>query len=382
MSIITTNDELEAFTTRCAQAPFLAVDTEFLRFNTYYPKLCLVQIATPDEIAMVDPLAAGLSLKLLAPLFENNTIIKVFHACRQDIEILRRELDVQIHNVFDTQIAAMFCGDEEQLGYHRLVSSMLGIDLDKSCQFSEWDMRPLPKKQQTYALADVDHLREIYVLLDAKLRQEKKHAWFVEDMERLARDIQTTRCLKEAWRKCTIPRQSYQHFTLIKALASWREKKAMEADLPRSWVLKDKDVTILAAKAPKTSKAVLSCITSSRFAKNESWVKEVVELIKVTAELPASRPPMSLASKAQPQLVPLLKYLLREKSLRMGIAESLITRQQDLAILTSSEVSKHHHHDLPILQGWRYELIGEEALDIKYGRKGIWFRKNKVIVSE
>lgn len=382
MTIITTTNELEEFALQCANAPFIAVDTEFLRFNTYYPKLCLIQIATPDAVQMIDPLAEGLSLKPLVPIFENCAIVKIFHACRQDLDILNRALDTHIHHIFDTQIAAMFCGEEEGLGYHRIVSEMLGIDLDKSCQFSEWDKRPLPAKMQKYALADVDHLRQIYLLLDEKLRKEQKHGWFMEDMERLAHDAQAVRCLKEAWKKCAIPKHAFHVFTFIREIATWREKKAMDEDLPRSWVLKDKDIITLALKKPKTTPNLLSMISSARFKKHEEWVKEVIHIIKESADMPESRPPMSLAGKAQPNLVPLLKYWLKVKAAHIGIAESLISRQQDIAILTAPEVNKHHPHDLPALHGWRYDIFGEDALDIKYGRKGVWFRKGKVTIEE
>ena len=373
MKTITTTHDLAEFCNRAAQAPYVTVDTEFLRERTYYSKLCLVQLAIPGksdaDAVLVDPLADGISLDPLYDLFRNENVVKVFHAARQDLEIFYVDAKVIPTPLFDTQVAAMVCGFGDQVGYETLVRKIAKQSLDKSSRFTDWSRRPLSDAQKTYALADVTHLRQIYEYLAAKLEKTGRSHWVSEELATLTTPETYIVRPEDAWERVKTRSSSPRLLAIVRALAEFRESYAQTRNIPRSRVFKDDALIELASTKPKTS----DDLQKSRLLLREARKGDIANGI-----LAAVAHGMSLAQEDLPKVAPdvdqkavnqaladLLRVLLKAKTENSGVAAKLIASTSDLDALASGE------RDIAPLRGWRYEVFGQDALRLCNGEIGL-----------
>ena len=373
MKTITTTHDLAEFCNRAAQAPYVTVDTEFLRERTYYSKLCLVQLAIPGksdaDAVLVDPLADGISLDPLYDLFRNEKVVKVFHAARQDLEIFYVDAKVIPTPLFDTQVAAMVCGFGDQVGYETLVRKIAKQSLDKSSRFTDWSRRPLSDAQKTYALADVTHLRQIYEYLAAKLEKTGRSHWVSEELATLTTPETYIVRPEDAWERVKTRSSSPRFLAIVRALAEFRESYAQTRNIPRSRVFKDDALIELASTKPKTS----DDLQRSRLLLREARKGDIANGI-----LAAVAHGMSLAQEDLPKVAPdvdqkavnqaladLLRVLLKAKTENSGVAAKLIASTSDLDALASGE------RDIAPLRGWRYEVFGQDALRLCNGEIGL-----------
>ena len=366
--LITTSDELAALVERLAKHPFIAVDTEFMRENTYWPILCLIQVASPEEAAAIDPLA-DLDLKpLLDLMVANEDVLKIFHAGGQDLEIIHNLTGKVPHPLFDTQIAAMALGHGEQIGYSNLIESLLGHSLDKGARFTDWSRRPLDKRQIDYAIADVTHLATVFPKMVEKLRRNGRGAWLDEEMERLADPSSFAFEPSEAWKRLKMPSRNPAVLGRLKAVAAWRETEARSKDLPRGRIVKDDTLGEIAVHPPKTQDD-LGRIRglSAGWRNNDIGARMMASLEKAepipAEELPSREPRRPGLTKDGALVSDLLKLLLKIRSKEIGVASKLIARSDDLDALAAGM-----RDGLGILSGWRHEQFGRDALDLVEGR--------------
>ena len=367
--LITDSAALAALVERLSSAPFVAVDTEFMRENSYWPDLCLIQIASPDEAAAVDPKAEGIDLKpLLDLLVENDEVLKVFHAGGQDLEIVHNLTGKTPVPLFDTQIAAMALGFGEQVGYSNLIESMLGHVLDKGARFTDWGRRPLDKRQIDYAIADVTHLSTIFPRMVDKLRKNGRGQWLDEEMERLADPSSFAFAPEDAWMRLKIPGRNPQLLGRLRALAAWRENEARNKNLPRGRIAKDDTLQEIAAHPPKTQED-LGRIRglSAGWRTNDIGARLMSALATAQPltpdEMPAREPRRPGLTKDATLVSDLLKLLLKIRSKETGVAPKLIARSDELEALAAGV-----RDGLNILRGWRFEEFGRDALDLVEGR--------------
>lgn len=381
MKTITTTEALAEFCQRAATRPYVTVDTEFLRERTYYSKLCLLQMAYMDDEGgdgvLVDTLAEGLSLEPVYELFRNTSVVKVFHAARQDLEIFFVDGGVIPEPLFDTQVAAMVCGYGEQVGYETLVRKIAKADLDKSSRFTDWSRRPLTDAQLKYALADVTHLREIYEVLSARLAKSGRARWVTEEMAVLTDPATYRTDPEEAWQRVKTRTNSGRFLAIVKELAKFREAYAQRKDIPRSRVFKDDALVELASTKP-TSEAELN---RSRLLLREARKGEIADgilaAIKAGIEMPADKTPKPDKERdklqVNPALADLLRVLLKAKSEEEGVAQKLIATTADLDAIAAGE------RDLHALKGWRKEVFGQDALLLCEGKVALATKGNNVI---
>jgi ribonuclease D len=367
--LISSTDDLAALMSRMSAHDFVAVDTEFMRENTYWPELCLLQIATPDEAAAIDPQADGIDLApLLELLVDNHDVLKVFHAGGQDIEIIHNLTRKVPNPLFDTQIAAMALGYGEQIGYSNLIESMLGHNLDKGARFTDWSRRPLDKRQIDYAIADVTHLSEIFPKMVKKLVKTGRGDWLDEEMERLADPSSFAFEAKDAWKRLKLPSRNPAVLGRLKALAGWRETEARSKNLPRGRIIKDDTLNDLAGHPPKTQEDLGKVRgLSSGWRNNDIGARLMAALATAEPmtpeELPDREPRRPGLTKDAALVSDLLKLLLKIRSKEAGVAAKLIARSEELESLAAGVRS-----DLKILSGWRFEEFGRDALDLVEGR--------------
>jgi ribonuclease D len=370
MQTLTTTEALAAFCARAADAPYVTVDTEFLRERTYWAKLCLIQLALPGkgdaDAVLVDPLAGdGLSLEPLVELFRNEKVVKVFHAARQDLEIFHVDCGVIPTPLFDTQVAAMVCGFGEQVGYETLVRKIARAGLDKSSRFTDWSRRPLSEAQKTYALADVTHLRVIYEHLAAEIARTGRTAWVEEELAILTDPATYETDPEEAWRRVKTRTTSGKFLATVRALARFREQYAQARNIPRSRVYKDDVILEVASTRP----ASLDDLGKSRLLLREARKGEIAEgILAAIREGQATKPedfPKAPESRdklqVNPALADLLRVLLKAKSEQSGVAQKLIATASDLDLIAAGE------RDVPALRGWRAEVFGADALRLCNG---------------
>lgn len=369
---ITRTEELARFCEAAKSAPYVTVDTEFLRERTYWSKLCLIQLALPPastpgnpggEAVLVDPLADGLSLEPLYDLFRHRDTVKVFHAARQDLEIFYHDAQLFPEPLFDTQVAAMVCGFGEQVGYETLVRKIARANLDKSSRFTDWSRRPLTDAQKAYALADVTHLRVIYEFLSAELKKTGREGWVAEEVAVLEDPETYITRPEEAWMKVRTRTNSPRFLAILRELAQFREAYAQERDIPRSRVFKD-DAMIEVASTKPTTEADLG---RSRLLLREARKGEIANgiLAAVKAGLEARDLPQPRAEEpgkpGNAALSDLLRVLLKAKADAAGVAPKLIASSSDLDAIATGE------RDLPALHGWRHEVFGHDALRLAAG---------------
>ena len=384
MITITTTEGLQAFCERAAKAPYVTVDTEFLRERTYYSKLCLVQLAIPgdaeEDAVLVDPLVKGLSLDPLYALFRNTDVVKVFHAARQDLEIFYVEGGVIPEPLFDTQVAAMVAGFGEQVGYETLVRKIAHASLDKSSRFTDWSRRPLTEAQQVYALADVTHLRVIYEHLRAVLEKTGRWPWVEEELATLT-DPETYIIVPEdAWMRIKTRTNSGRFLAIIRELAKFRESYAQTRNVPRSRVMKDDALLELASTKPAT----LNDLSRSRLLLREARKGEIAEgilaAVKAGMETPPDKQPTPDRSRdkmqVNPALADLLRVLLKAKSEELGVAQKLIATSSDLDEIAAGM------RDGAALKGWRRKAFGEDALRLCDGKLALRANGQNVEVFE
>ncbi len=377
MSILTNSKDLKALCQRLSKAEFITVDTEFLRESTYWPQLCLIQVAGPDEAVCIDPLAKDLDLEPFFELLLNPKVVKVFHAARQDLEIFDKLMGKLPTPLFDTQIAAMVCGFGDSVGYDNLVQKMLGIQLDKSSRFTDWSRRPLTEKQVTYALADVTHLRNAYTGLCKMLEENGRVHWLDEETAILS-DVKTYRTEPdEAWQRLK-PRSTKPRFLAILAeVAAWREREAQSRDLPRGRVLRDEAIEEIASHPPTTAEELARIRSVSKGWADGKMGAGLLKAVAKGLELPLEEAPKANNKPNHGPYshatVELLKVLLRHICDESNVAPRLVATTNDLEMIAATDSAP-----CPALSGWRRELFGEQALALKNGKLSLAIKKGKV----
>jgi ribonuclease D len=378
MRLITTTPELSDLCRRLGQHNFVAVDTEFIREQTFWPRLCVVQLAGPGEEAIVDPLAPGVDLAPFFALMADKRVVKVFHAARQDLEIVWNQARLIPHPIFDTQVAAMVCGFGESVSYVSLVKQMTGHNLDKTSRFTDWARRPLSEKQLAYALADVTHLRDVYRRLMNELEATGRLGWLDEEMAELTNPETYQTRPEDAWRRLKLRVRNRKGLAVLIELAAWREKLAQTMDVPRNRILRDEALYDIANSAP-TDTAQLGHLRSlSEGFSRSSRAKEIVDAVnRALKRDPRTLPPLREgaglpAEKAA--TVELLRVLLKASAARSKVAPRLIADAEHLERLAAED-----DPDIPALKGWRYELFGAEAQRLKRGELALRIENGEVV---
>ena len=379
--LITTSDELASLVERLERQPFIAVDTEFMRENTYWPVLCLIQVASTEEAAAIDPLA-DIDLKpLLDLMVENREVLKVFHAGGQDLEIIHNLTGKVPYPLFDTQIAAMALGHGEQIGYSNLIESLLGHSLDKGARFTDWSRRPLDKRQIDYAIADVTHLATIFPRMVEKLRRNGRGTWLDEEMERLADPSSFAFEPEDAWKRLKLPSRNLQVLGRLRAVAAWRETESRSKNLPRGRIVKDDTLSEIVLHPPKTQDDLGKIRGLSAGWRNNDIGARLMEAIATAKpldpdELPDREPRRPGLTKDAALVGDLLKLLLKIRAKEIGVAAKLIARTDELEALAAGM-----RKDLNILSGWRFDQFGHDALELVEGRLGFGVENGKLKMS-
>jgi ribonuclease D len=378
--LIATTSLLDEFCQRMSGETFITVDTEFMRERTYWPELCLVQIAGAKEVAVIDAQADGLDLASLGVLFANEDVTKVFHAARQDIEIFVLRFGDVPRPIFDTQVAAMVAGFGDQVGYDALVSSLTGGSIDKAHRFSDWSVRPLSAAQIAYAAADVTHLRDVYLRLSQRLEQDNRLGWVAEEMAILNNPATYRTDPETAWERLRPRTTNRRLLYCLKEVAAWREKEAQRVNIPRQRLIKDEALLEIAATAPANAEALARVRGVTRgFAEGRSGTA-LLEVLAAARRVPDGDLPAQMQSResARPSaaLVSLLKVLLAAKSEQHHVAPRLVASSEDIDRLALEEAP-----DVPSLHGWRREVFGTDALLLKQGQValGVDGRRVKLI---
>jgi ribonuclease D len=380
MQPITTTAELAAVCRRMAAHPFVTVDTEFLRETTYYPLLCVAQMASPDEAVVVDALAGEIDLAPFFSLMADEKVMKVFHAARQDIEIVWHRAKLIPHPIFDTQVAAMVLGYGDSISYDQLVQRITGDTLDKSYRFTDWTRRPLSDAQLSYAISDVTHLREVYLALIEDLKRRGRADWVQEEMHVLTSPDTYRMEPENAWQRLKTRARKPKELAVLIEVAAWRESEAQSRDVPRSRVLKDEAIADIAVQAPTTTDKLKSLRSLPKGFERSRWGEAIVAAVARGL----ARDPKTLPRPARFQpaangaaVVELLKVLLRMISERHHVAAKVIATVDDLERIAADDDA-----EVPALAGWRRELYGEKALALKHGKLALAIEKGKVAAVE
>ena len=380
-SIITSSEELAAACARLARHPFVTVDTEFMRETTYWPKLCIIQLASEDEAVIVDAEAPGIDLAAFFGLMADEKVMKVFHAARQDIEIVWHLGNLLPHPIFDTQVAAMVCGFGESISYDQLVSRITGHSLDKFSRFTDWSHRPLTQHQVDYALADVTHLRDVYKALSAQLERQGRSEWVSEEMDVLT-SIETYRAdPEEAWKRLKLRIKKPMQLAVLQELAAWREREAQARDVPRGRVIKDDALYEIAEQHPATTEALGRLRSIPKGFERSRIGEEIIAIVQRVAALPKDQLPRVPKTRPLAELngaaVDLLKVLLKMTSEAHGVAARVIATVDELEAIANDDQA-----DVPPLAGWRRELFGENALKLKRGEIALRLDGRRVAMVE
>jgi ribonuclease D len=379
MTLVTSTDELAAICDRFAQHPFVTVDTEFLRETTFWPKVCVIQIASPEEAVAIDALAEELDLAPFLDLMANPAVVKVFHAARQDLEIIWRLARLIPAPLFDTQVAATVCGFGDQASYLELVKSITRANLDKSSRFTDWSRRPLSQAQIEYAIADVTHLRDVYAHLRQRLERTNRLHWLADEMELLTSPATYEQHPENAWERLRHRARKPRDLAVLMELAAWREIEAQSRDVPRSRVLKDDILIEIAQAAPRNLEALADLRAFPRGLERSRAGSDIVAAV----ERGLARDPAALPRVARDKrnnngaTVELLKVLLRQVAEATGVATKMIATVEDLEAIANDDAAK-----VPALQGWRRDIFGEKALQLKHGQLALAVDSGKVITLE
>jgi len=381
--LITDNAALSDLVAKLSRSPFVAVDTEFMRENTYWPDLCLIQIADTEDAAAIDPKAKGLDLQpLLDLLVDNEDVLKVFHAGGQDLEIVHNLTGRTPHPLFDTQVAAMALGMGEQIGYSNLVEAMVGVKLDKGARFTDWSRRPLDKRQIDYAIGDVTHLAQLFPRMLERLRKTGRGAWLDQEMERLGDTASYLNVPELAWTRIKSPSRKPEVLGRLRALAAWREREAQGKNLPRGRIVKDETLADIAAHPPREQGDLAKVRgLSAGWAGNDiggrllAAIESAVPLSE--AEMPAREDRKPGLGKDGALIADLLKLLLKVRAREADVAPRLIARSEDLEAVAAGTRA-----GIPLLEGWRYEVFGKDALALVEGRMAFSVRNGRMVMSQ
>lgn len=364
--LITTTDALASACSRFAAYDFVTVDTEFMRETTYWPKLCIIQIACADEAVIIDAEAPGLDLSPFFALMADERVMKVFHAARQDIEIVWHLGGILPHPIFDTQVAAMVCGYGESIAYDQLVNRITGHSIDKSSRFTDWSHRPLTEHQLAYALADVTHLRQVYHALKASLERQGRQDWVAEEMNILT-SVDTYRVEPEAaWKRLKMRLRKPLQLAVLMEIAAWREREAQARDVPRGRILKDDALHEIAEQHPTTPEALGRLRSIPKGFERSRTAEDILTAVRRAADLPKEKLPRLPQSKPLSEgngaAVDLLRVLLKMTSEEHGVAARVIATADEIEAIAGDDAA-----NVAPLHGWRRELFGENALKLKRG---------------
>ncbi len=382
MTLITTTEELAAVCRRLARHPFVTVDTEFLRETTFWPKLCVLQLASDEEAVVVDALAPDIDLIPFLDLMADTNVVKVFHAARQDLEIIWKMSGRLPEPLFDTQVAAMVCGFGDQVSYSELAQTLCRVSIDKSSRFTDWARRPLSTAQVTYALADVTHLRDIYKTLVKQLAESKRTGWLGDEMKTLLSPTTYEQHPDQAWERFRSKLRKPRDLAVMMDLAAWRESEAQSRDVPRSRILKDDAMIEVATAAPRSAEALADLRAVPRGMDKSRLGPDMIAAV----ERGLARDPKTLpridrdrrgSGGGNGATVELLKVLLRQVADAHGVAAKLIANVEDLEAIAASDEA-----DVPALDGWRRTMFGAKALDLKNGRLALTVEGGKVVALE
>ncbi len=381
MKIVTTTSELADVCSSFSQHDFVTVDTEFLRETTFWPILCLIQVAGPEDEVIIDPMAEGLDLKPFFQLMRDESVVKVFHAARQDVEIFYN-LDGAIPKpLFDTQVAAMVCGYGDSIAYNQLVDRISGAHIDKSSRFTDWSHRPLTEKQLNYALADVTHLRDVYHKLQSQLKANDRHSWVDEEMGILTNAETYDLPVEKAWTRLKMRVRKPRDLAVMQAIAKWREEEARGRNVPRGRVIKDDAIYEIAQQHPTNEQALARLRALPRGFEKSRHAEGLLEAVLAALEIddadlpevprPARSPEGTVAATE------MLKVLLKVVAEQHGVASKVIATVDDL-----EKIAADDNANVPALSGWRMKLFGEQALELKRGEIALGFENKKIQVIE
>ncbi len=377
MQIVTTTDDLTKLSKALAKDPYITIDTEFIRDSTYWPQLCLIQVAGNEHEAIIDPLADGIDLKPFIKLLLNEKVLKVFHAARQDLEIFFHMTGKVPHPIFDTQVAAAVCGYGDQVGYETLVRKICDEQVDKSSRFTDWSRRPLTKKQLTYALGDVTHLRVIYEKLEKRLGKAGREHWLAEEMATLTSPATYTLHPEDAWKRLKIRTGNRRFIAILREIATWRETEAQTRNVPRNRILKDDAILEIASHAPASFDDLNGLRGVPKGFGKSAAGKTLLKAIEKGAKADTSDIEPAARKDHLPHgvgpMMELLKVLLKAKSEEHEVASRMIATTSDLEKIAATD-----DEDIPALKGWRREVFGEDALRLKRGEIGLAVRKKRV----
>ncbi|TYR32864.1 ribonuclease D [Mesorhizobium microcysteis] len=382
MHLITRQDELEVAIDALAGSDFVTVDTEFIRETTFWPELCLIQIASADVNALIDPLAPGIDLAPFFRLMADEGTVKVFHAARQDIEIIHHLGGLIPHPVFDTQVAAMVCGFGDSVSYDQLVQKITGARIDKSSRFTDWRHRPLSDKQLEYALADVTYLVDVYKYLRDELEREDRAHWLNEEMEVLTARETYDPHPDDAWRRLKMRVKKPVELAILQRVAAWREREARERNVPRGRVLKDDAIFEIAQQGPRDAAGLARLRTIPRGWERSATASGLLAVVNEALDLPKDDLPKLPKFAQQPEgtgaAAELLKVLLKLVAEQQGVAPKVLASSDDIDKIAAAG----EEADVPAMQGWRREVFGERAISLVRGEIALKFHKRKIAVFE
>ena len=358
-------------------ASFVTVDTEFLRESTYWPKLCLVQIAGPEEAAAIDTLAPGIDLQPLLDLMADESVLKVFHAARQDLEIFFKLMGQVPSPLFDSQVAAMVCGFGDSIAYDKLVMALTGVSIDKASRFTNWAERPLTDAQLSYALSDVTHLRDVYTGLSRRMDESGRGEWLEDEMA-ILRDPASYQTDPElAYLRIKSRTAKPKFLAVLQRVAAWREREAQSRNQPRNWVLRDDALLNIAAQAPTSQQALARCRGLGKGVADGRIGREILAAVESALALPPEDRPK--ARQPQPEgarataAADLLKVLLKACCDKHDVAPKLIASSGDLDRLSTGE-----RDGIQALEGWRLDVFGQHALDLMEGRLALTYQDGEI----
>lgn len=380
--MIETTADLEAACQQLARSSYITIDTEFLRETTFWPELCLIQMANPDMAVIVDPMAKGIDLAPFFALMANPDVIKVFHAARQDIEIIFHLGNLIPHPIFDTQVAAMVCGFGDSVSYDQLVNRIKGEQIDKSSRFTDWSRRPLTEKQLDYALADVTHLRDVYQHLNAQLEREGRSLWLSEEMAILEAKDTYDLHPDDAWQRLKMRVKKPIELAVLQKVAAWREREARNRNVPRGRILKDDAIYEVAQQQPKDSEALARLRTIPKGWERSSAGAALTEAVNEALAIPKTDLPRLPRQNHTPEgaaaATEMLKVLLKLIAEKQGVAAKIIANSDDLDKIAA----EGERADVGALKGWRRELFGDTALKLINGEVALRFVDKKIEAME
>ena len=381
MTLITTTNELVDACSLLSIADYLTVDTEFMRETTFWPKLCLLQIAGPNHAFAIDPLAKNINLEPVLKLLADKSITKVMHAARQDMEIFYHLTGSLPQPLFDTQIAAMVCGFGDQVGYESLVSKLNGTRIDKSSRFTDWSRRPLSNEQLEYALGDVTHLRPVYDKLLKRIEKTGRFEWIEEETNLLCNPDIYRIDPEQAWRRLKPKKNDSRYLAVLQAVAKWRENEALTRNVPRNRVVRDEILLQIASRPPKDKKSLERVRGLSNGFSNGAYGESLLEAISKGMALPLEIAPVAKIKPELPSgigpLTDLLKVLLKQKCEENHVAQKLVANVNDL-----ERIAADNDADVLALKGWRRNLFGEDALRLKKREIALSISEKKVRIAK